>query len=743
MSRKGRDGQKQLVAFYRAAATTADQLVQLSYEELRAHVVTTLPDYMVPAAFVSLAAIPLTPNGKVDRRALARLDVSMTSGRAYAAPRSDTERLLVAIWAHALKLAPETIGVHDSFFELGGHSLLATQVIAKMRGQLDVDVPLKTLFERTSVAQLAEYIATSQKSGIPPIQPIDRAQFERLPLSFAQERLWFINQLEPESAGYNVPGAVIVNGELDVDRLEEAFNLIIARHENLRTVFPSQDGRAHQRILDRVDFTLERIDLRACTKDARDAKARELCQTDATTPFDVANGPLLRGKVITLAEHEHILMLNMHHIISDGWSVGVMLKELGRFWMPSVTAGARRWRRCRFSTSTTACGSASGWTRAGSSSSNSPTGNRSSPAFPRVWIWRRITRGRACEASPGRPMRSRWMRRWPRQLKRLADQHGGTLYMVLLAAFKALLIATAANAISVSAARSRTGSTGETEDLIGMFVNTLALRSQVDGDDTFAALLSKVKTTCLEAYEHQDAPFEKVVDTVRPQRNLAVSPLFQVMLVLQNLERGAFDPSMQAYPLETGLSKFDLSVAFLETPEGLTGSIEYSTALFTPQTIARLVEHLTAICRAITLAPTGHIDDLDYLGEREKRQLLIANNATEAEYPRDKCLHELFAEQVAAHPDQTAVVFGEHALSYRELAEKSGDLARYLQAQGVTPDTSGGSLPRPLARHAGRTPRHLAGRRRLCAARSRLSGGATAVHAGRCRRRPSCSRTSG
>ena len=219
-----------------------------------------------------------------------------------------------------------------------------------------------------------------------------------------------------------------------------------------------------------------------------------------------------------------------------------------------------------------------------------------------------------------------------------------------------------------------------------MFVNTLALRSQVEGDDTVAALLAKVKATCLEAYEHQDAPFEKVVDLVRPHRNLAISPLFQVMVILQNVETGTPDPQIQLYPLDSGISKFDLTVAFTDTPAGLAGSIEYSTALYTPQTIARMVEHLTALCQAMTDAPAARVRDLEYLGATEKQRLLVAYNDTDADYPHDQCLHDLFVEQAARAGEHTAVVCGDERLTYRELQAKSQDLARYLQSQGVGPD---------------------------------------------------------
>ena len=272
------------------------------------------------------------------------------------------------------------------------------------------------------------------------------------------------------------------------------------------------------------------------------------------------------------------------------------------------------------------------------------------------------------------------------QLKDLVRHQGGTLYMILLAAFQVLLYRyTGQNDICVGTLIANR-QYGETEGLIGMFFNTLALRSQVEGEDTFAALLAQVKATCLEAYEHQDTPFEKVVEMLHPQRNLAISPLFQVMLILQNVDRGVADEHIQPYSLDSGISKFDLTAVFTETGEGLAGQLEYSTALYKPQTIERMAEHFLALCRAITATPTAKIRDLDYVSEGEKQRVLIEYNDTGAEYPQDKCLHELFAEQAALHPDDPAVVWGEEQLTYGELKERSEDLALYLQWLGVKPD---------------------------------------------------------
>jgi amino acid adenylation domain-containing protein len=593
----------------------------------------------------------------------------------------------VAIWAEVLQLSPEKIGINDNFFELGGHSLLATQLIAKIRHYLGVELPLKAVFERNSIAQFSQLIAQAEKSNVPAIRPVDRAQLGRLPLSFAQERLWFLQQLEPDSAGYNAPGAIIIRGELDIDQMEEAFNRIIARHENLRTVFPSEEGQARQLILESLDFKLERIDLgHYQTQEERDSQAKEICRADAARPFDLACGPLLRGKVIKLAEQEHVLMLNMHHIISDGWSLGILIRELGL-----VTEALGQGRSPELSPLPVQYADYSVWQR--------------------IWLeeggilkqqlayWQ--------EKLAGVPESLELVTDYPRpsvqsfagathkfsldteltgQLKTLAEQQGCTLFMVLLAAWKVLLYRyTGQNDICVGSPIANR-QYGETEGLIGMFVNTLALRSQVAGEETFTTLLAKVRATCLEAYEHQDAPFEKVVELLRPQRNMAISPLFQVMVILQNMDIGTTE-SIEPYILESEISKFDLTVEFTETPEGLSGSIEYSTALYKPQTIERMVEHHMGLFQAIVTTPTARIGDLDYLSKAENRRLLVDYNATHAEYEKNKCLHELFVKQVAVDSGRTAVVCGDEQLNYQQLYQKSQDLALYLQSLGVKPDS--------------------------------------------------------
>jgi amino acid adenylation domain-containing protein len=685
---QGQEANKQLIAFYRAKDSTADHLVHLPYQELRAQLSRALPEYMVPAVFVSLAEIPLNSNGKVDRRALARMEVRIASDQEYVAPRTETEKQLVEIWAEVLKLTPQRIGVNDTFFELGGHSLLATQLISKIRSQLDIDLRVKDLFEHTSITQLAELIVNTETSTIPAIRPVDRTKFDQLPLSFAQERLWFIDQMEPNSPGYNLPAAVTIRGGLNIDQLQQALNHVIARHEILRTVFPGHEGQAHQLILDKLDFRFDFTDLSHYTsKEERHGKAKEICRQEAARPFDLVRGPLFHGKVIKLADREHILLLCMHHIISDGWSLGVLINDLGLIMkalrqgrhpdlspLPIQYVDYSVWQRTVLEAGGVLKQQLTYWQK---KLAGVPESLDLATDYPRPSV----------QSLAGATHAFTLDAQLTGKLKSIAQHKGATLYMVLLAAFKVLLYRYTSQSDFCVGTPIANRQYGETEGLIGMFVNTLALRSQIEGEDTFSALLSRVKATCLEAYEHQDAPFEKVVDMLQPQRNLAITPLFQVMVILQNATTETLEQDFQLYPLETDVSKFDLIVDFTETVEGLAGAIEYSTALYKPQTIARIAGQFTALCEAVTTTPTAKIRDLDYLSDAEKQLLLVEYNNTRADYPRDKCIHDFFVEQVRRNPGQQAVRFGDEELSYQDLYQRSGDLALYLQFLGVKQDS--------------------------------------------------------
>jgi len=549
----------------------------------------------------------------------------------------------------------------------------------------------------------------SKKAQIPPILPIKRASLdgqatndqhiEQFPLSFSQERLWFIDQLEPDSASYNIPIAVTIrsdgDGELNINQIEQAFNLIISRHENLRTLFPSKNGKAQQLIRVNVNFKLERVDLSHIEPvEMRHKKAQQLCQIDAITPFDLSEDLLLRAKAFKLSPQEHILLLNMHHIITDGWSMGVMIKEFAL-----IMDGLRQDKKSKLPPLQIQYLDYSVWQR--------EFLEQSGLLQQQLTYWQEKLTGvpESLNLTTDYPMPSVQNfsgarqtfcidTRLTNQLKSLAEQQGCTLFMVLTAIFKVLLYRfTDQEDICIGTPVANRQYEG-TESLIGMFINTLALRNQLEGEESFISFLAQVKTTCLEAYEHQDTPFEMVVDRVQPQRSMAIDPIFQIMIVLQNTPRKALGNNIQLYPLKSEISKFDLSIEFFENEGGLAenlagleGAIEYRTSLYKPQTIERMVKHFISLCQAIIASPTAKISELEYIGETETQRLLVEYNQTQTDYPDDKCIHELFIEQVAINPDNIAVLYQDETLSYQQLFDKSHALALYLQSLDVKPDS--------------------------------------------------------
>ncbi|MFQ3244132.1 MAG: amino acid adenylation domain-containing protein [Arenicella sp.] len=537
----------------------------------------------------------------------------------------------------------------------------------------------------------------SKTNKIPPILPANRTDedgnaIQTFPLSFVQERLWFLDQLE-SSVGYNITKAVTICGDadsrpLDINHLEQALNLIIARHENLRTIFPMQESQVRQCILDSLDFKLERIDLSHYkSNETLHKKAQELCQNEAAKPFDLAKGPLIRGKLIKLTGQEHILILTMHHIITDAWSMGVFVKEFGLImdWLgqgkspdlpslPIQYLDYGVWQRKLLEEDGLLEQQLAYWQE---KLAGVPESLNLITDYPRPSV----------RSFAGARQDFRLDAQLTSQLNNLAKQQGCTLFMALLAALKTLLYRyTGQEDICLGSPIANRQYEG-TENLIGMFVNTIALRSLVEGEASFNTLLTQVKTTCLEAYKHQDTPFDKIVDLVQPQRSLAIDPIFQIMIVLQNTPREVPEQFIQPYPLKGEISKFDINFEFTETLEGLEGSIEYRTSLYSPQTIERMAQHFIRLCQAIISTPTVKISELEFIGDAEKQQLLIDHNKTQVDYPKDKCIHQLFIEQVAINPDKVAVVYQDEALSYQQLYDKSHDLALYLQSLGVQPDS--------------------------------------------------------
>ena len=681
--REDTPGDQRLVAYVVPSGGDVD------LAELRIHCQRSLPDYMVPAAFVVLESIPLTNNGKVDRRALPAPDWShATVEVAYVPPRTPTEELVAAIWAQVLNVEP--IGAFDNFFDRGGHSLLATQVISRLREAFQIDLPLRVLFEHSTVAELAQAVekALQEAQGLdlPPIEPIPRDQ--PLPLSFAQQRLWFLDQLEPQSPQYNIPDAVRIRGNLDVEALERSLNEIVRRHEVLRAVFPTVDGIATQIIVPELYVPLVIRDLSQLPEEEREAEAMRLAQIEAKRPFDLARGPLIRTTLLRLAEDDFLFLLTMHHIVSDGWSTGVLIRELAALY-PAFMAG------------------------------------KPSPLpelriqYPDFAAWqRKVLQGEQLdkqldywrEALAGMPTTLKLPTDRPRpslqtyagrvytfalppelseQLKTMSREMDATLFMTLLAAFQAFLYRYSGQDDFGVGTPVANRSHPDLEKLIGFFVNTLVLRADLSDKPSFRRLVERVRETSLGAYAHQDLPFEMLVDALQPNRNLSQSPLFQVMFMLNPTTNAPTlrlpDLEFARVETETGISLFDMTLILNEGPDGLSGGVEYNADLFDESTIARMMRHFQRLLEGLVSDPDRPVDALPLLTDEERAALVTAWREAPLQHT-SLCMHQVFEQQVQRSPDAIAVVQGDVQLTYRELDQRANRLAHHLRSLGIGPE---------------------------------------------------------
>jgi amino acid adenylation domain-containing protein len=693
-------GDKRLAAYVvlregaNALATAADVNVDADalVAQLRAGLLQTLPDYMIPAHFIVLAQLPLTPNGKLNRKALPAPDM-VRSERGYVAPRTATEQTLAAIWADILGL--DKVGIHDNFFILGGHSLLATQVVSKVRAAFDIDLPLRSLFEASDLAALATMIDLAQQapaeSLAPAITPASRSG--PLALSFAQQRLWFLDQLEPGSALYNIPGAIRLTGKLNIAAFGRTINEVVRRHEALRTTFATVDGGAVQIIAAALELPLPLTDLSDLPRAEREARTQWLVQDEALIPFDLSSGPLLRARLLRLGDDEHIVLFTMHHIVSDGWSMGVLVKEVATLYaayvqdlpspLPKLAvqyADFAQWQR-QWLRGDVLAKQIDYWR---TQLADSPTLLALPTDRPRPAV--QTYRGASLPFTLSADTTA--------SLHALSQRQQATLFMTLTAAFNVLMARYAGQSDICIGTPIANRNRAETEALIGFFINTLVLRAQVNASDAFTSLLQQVRNTALGAFAHQDVPFEQLVDALKPERSLGHSPLFQVMLVLQNTPAGTLTLpalTMQAVPFDNTSAKFDLTLDMTETDGQLSCGFQYNTDLFDAATIARMAGHFTRLLDAIVQNPACRIGDLPLMGAAEQQQLLLEWNNTATVYPAAASLQQLFEAQVAATPEAVALVFDDAQLkgvqlSYAELNARANRLAHHLRSLGVGPD---------------------------------------------------------
>jgi amino acid adenylation domain-containing protein len=583
------------------------------------------------------------------------------------------------------------VGIHDNFHELGGHSLLATQIISRVRRIFQVDLPLRTLFENPTVASLALAIQAASTTAVsatdPPLEPANRQA--TMPLSFAQQRLWFLEQLEPGNLFYNIPSAIRLSGALDEAALQQSVNEIVRRHEALRTRFTAVGGAPRQQIVPTLSLPLPVEDLQHLPLAEQEAAARARITAELQRPFDLTTGPLLRLRLLKLAPTDHIAILTMHHIIADGWSMNLFVRELATLYqafvakrpsplahLPLQYADFAHWQQ-RWLQGEVRQRQLAYWQAQLKNRPlmlNLPT-DRPRPA---VQSWRG-----AVEPFDLPPALAQ-------AIRQLSQQQGVTLFMTLLAAYQTLLHRlTGQTDISVGTAVANRNH-AEIEGLIGFFVNTLVMRTDLSDQPTFPKLLQRVRDVALGAYAHQDLPFEMLVEALQPERNLSHTPLFQVAFALQQQSPEAVQlPGLTWTPLpaESGTAKFDLTLEIAPHGDGLRGYFEYNTDLFDRHTIQRWAGHFHTLLAGIAADPDQPIAHLPLLTPAESRQILFDWNETAVPFPHNRCIHHLFEAHASAQPQAVALLFEDTSLSYGQLNRRANQLARFLQQQGVGPES--------------------------------------------------------
>ncbi|MBP5100615.1 condensation domain-containing protein, partial [Pseudomonas protegens] len=608
--------------------------------------------------------------------------------QAHVAPRSEREQQVAGIWAQVLKL--EKVGLTDNFFELGGHSLLATQVMSRIRQELGIEAPLKLLFEGESLEDFVRLLGPETAQPLQPIPLVDRQQ--PLAVSYAQERQWFLWQLDPDSSAYHIPMALRLRGSLDSRALQSSFDALITRHESLRTHFVESARGLTQVIAAQARLPISQQDLSLLVEAGNtDDLIKQVIDTQVRQPFDLRQGPLLRATLVRLAEDEHVLVLVQHHIVSDGWSMQLMVEELIRRYgahsqgqqaeLPALAvqyADYAAWQRQ--------------WMEAGERERQLD-----------YWLQQLEGGAQVLDLPLDHPRPLQQSHKGARQgisldgalpgaLKQLAQREGVTLFMLLLASFQVLLHRYSGQADIRVGVPTANRNRVETERLIGFFVNTQVLKAEVDGQLSFSDFLRQVKRAALQAQEHQDLPFEQLVEALKPERSLSYSPLFQVMFNHQAAARQDAAtlevPGLQVQMLsgEDSTTQFDLSLDTFESGDRLWASLTYATDLFEASTIERLAQSWVQLLQGIVQQPRQRLGDLPLLGAAEQHQLLHEWTPATGEFPSDGCVQQLVEAQALKTPEAEALLFAGQRLSYRELNARANRLAHKLIELGVGPE---------------------------------------------------------
>ncbi|MBX3713153.1 MAG: amino acid adenylation domain-containing protein, partial [Lysobacter sp.] len=682
LAREDIPGDRRLVAYVRC-----EDMAMATAETFRASLASRLPEYMLPSAYVHMAEWPLTAHGKLDRSALPSPQEETRAARSYSAPEGETEQGLADIWQGLLGI--ERVGRDDHFFEIGGHSLLVVRLRSQVRDTFGVDLPLKSVFNRPRLRELAAELQDISRSDIGTIARADRSG--HLPLSLAQQRLWFLASFDARaSLAYHMPSALRLTGMLNRAAMKAALDRLVARQEGLRARFIEVEGMPYQAFApEDAGFALAEHDLSHLPADQLERVVREQAEAEAAAPFDFVQGPLIRGRLLRLAEDEHVLLVTQHHIVSDAWSVAVMVREFAELYaafcenrpdpLPPLDiqyADYAVWQR--------------DWLQG-------------EELERQIGFWRDHLVGAPAllelpldrprplvQSHAGATTTFELPAELGHRLRALAHRHGVTSYMVVLAGWAALLSRLSGQQDVVVGTPVANRQRREVEGLLGFFVNTLALRVRLDGEANVADLLAQVKETVLAAFAHQELPFDQVVEAMQPVRSLSHGALVQTSFTwgVQSNEAPLELPGLVLSSMKSELdtTQFDLSLNMAETDDAWSGALVYASDLFHPETIERFIGCFTTLLDAMASDDAACVAALPMLKGLERKQLLHDFNATEAAYPRDASIHGLFEQQAARRADAVAVVCDGESISYGELNAKANRLAHHLIAQGVRPD---------------------------------------------------------
>ncbi|KAF9566389.1 hypothetical protein EC968_003794 [Mortierella alpina] len=682
----GKGGNMRLAAYVIARNDVAVEAASASLAtSLRAHLLEKLPDYMVPSAFVSLSSFPLTTNGKLDRRALPAPSEEDYAREAYEAPQGKVEIALAAIWSELLQV--NRVSRNDSFFGLGGHSLLAVRLVNRVSA-LGASVAISTLFAAPTLAAFASRVQEQLAQEDSSVSTITRVSRDSdLPLSFAQQRLWFLGQLGGVSDTYHMPLALRLQGQVNQEALEYSLSELCNRHEALRSVFVTVNGQAHVKILPPGGLSMRKVDLRGVAD--QDIQLKQWMDKETHASFDLEQGPLVRASLIQIQDDESVLLITQHHIVSDGWSVGIMLREMSQLYTAYCNGESNPLSPLRIQYPDYAA-----WQRqwlAGDQLKSQSDYWRTALAGAPVLLDLPTDHPRPPHQSfKGDRVTIAWDAQITRAAKQLSQKHGVTLFMTILSAWSAVLSHLSGQDDIVIGTPNANRNHPEIEALIGFFVNTLALRIDLSGKPTTQELLERVRRSTLAALNHQDLPFEQVVEAVQPPRKMDHTPLFQVMFAWQNNEDEDLElQGLKVAPcdLDYDAAKFDLTLSLWEEEGGIGGNLEYSTALFDRETIERHVGYVHAMLLAMTADEEQPVAAAEILSQDERTLLLKTLNVTVESHADNRCLHQLFEQRVEDAPDSIAVVHEDQSLTYGELNARANRLAHHLMQLGVKPDS--------------------------------------------------------